>query len=118
MARGEGSVKKTAIPRKNALRRDKGTGRGRQNTPEFIEKEKEPTFEDFCLEDFDVNENLLNMEIPLPPPLLMNSDGTGARLMITHIEVENFKSYYGRQIIGPFHKVDFITIFKISLRLL
>ena len=24
--------------------------------------------------------------------------------MITHIENENFKSYYGKQVLGPFHK--------------
>lgn len=111
MVRGGGSAKKTPTPRKNFLRRDKGTGRGRQNTPELIEEQEELIFEDFRLEGFDANEDLLNMEIPLPPALLMNSDGTGARLIITHIEVENFKSYYGRQAIGPFHKVNFFLNF-------
>jgi len=28
----------------------------------------------------------------------------GRRLMITHMELENFKSYYGVQTIGPYHK--------------
>lgn len=45
------------------------------------------------------------MVIPEPAAPIMNQDGTGARLMITHIVNENFKSYYGRHIIGPFHKV-------------
>jgi len=27
-----------------------------------------------------------------------------SRLVLTHIELENFKSYYGRRVIGPFHK--------------
>ncbi|MFH4975749.1 hypothetical protein AB6A40_002458 [Gnathostoma spinigerum] len=49
-------------------------------------------------------ENLLGMEIPDLPEPLMNADGTGKRLMITYIDVENFKSYYGKQIIGPFHQ--------------
>lgn len=31
------------------------------------------------------------------------------RLVATHIVVENFKSYYGRHIIGPFHKVPNCT---------
>ena len=30
------------------------------------------------------------------------------RLMITKIVTMNFKSYYGRQVIGPFNKVRFI----------
>ena len=40
----------------------------------------------------------------------MCADGSGARLMIKEIVVTNFKSYYGTQRIGPFHKVysDFI----------
>uniref|UniRef100_A0A0N5AHP7 Structural maintenance of chromosomes protein n=1 Tax=Syphacia muris TaxID=451379 RepID=A0A0N5AHP7_9BILA len=50
------------------------------------------------------NEDLLNMEIPPMPEPVMSSDGTGNRLMITSIEVENFKSYYGKQVIGPFHQ--------------
>jgi structural maintenance of chromosome 4 len=29
---------------------------------------------------------------------------TYRRLMITRIELENFKSYYGRKVIGPLHK--------------
>lgn len=59
-------------------------------------------------DNYDENEDLLNMEIPLPPPLIMNADGGGQRLIISHLEVENFKSYYGKQTIGPFHKVFFI----------
>lgn len=45
------------------------------------------------------------MEIPPMPEPVMSSDGSGQRLMIESIEVENFKSYYGRQVIGPFHQV-------------
>ncbi|KAL3101394.1 hypothetical protein niasHT_021512 [Heterodera trifolii] len=51
---------------------------------------------------FDEEEDLLNMKIPAPPESFMHRDGN--RMVISHIEVENFKSYYGRQIIGPFHK--------------
>lgn len=62
---------------------------------------------DDCLAPHGYNdeENLLEMEIPLPPPLLMSGDTSGQRLIISHLEVENFKSYYGKQTIGPFHKV-------------
>ncbi|TKR95530.1 hypothetical protein L596_009685 [Steinernema carpocapsae] len=48
-------------------------------------------------------EDLLNMVIPPPPEELKGIDAH-KRLMISSIEVENFKSYYGRQVIGPFHK--------------
>ena len=34
----------------------------------------------------------------------MCADGSGSRLMIKEILVTNFKSYYGTQRIGPFHK--------------
>lgn len=69
-------------------------------------------------------ENLLDMEVPPMPEPVMASDGTGKRLIITQMEVENFKSYYGKQIIGPFHKVfltvsmQLITFFRTLLRLL
>ena len=55
---------------------------------------------------YDDNEDLLNMEIPPLPEQMAGCSGPGGRLMISHIEVENFKSYYGRQKIGPFHKVS------------
>jgi hypothetical protein len=32
--------------------------------------------------------------------------GPGKRLIITHMTLENFKSYAGVQHIGPFHKVS------------
>ncbi|OAD59356.1 Structural maintenance of chromosomes protein 4 [Eufriesea mexicana] len=45
-------------------------------------------------------------DIYIPPPLkTFNSvDINGPRLMITKIVNENFKSYRGTQIVGPFHK--------------
>ena len=55
------------------------------------------------LDDGNIDEDLLNIEIP-PMPESLSLKG-GERLVISHIEVENFKSYYGKQIIGPFHKV-------------
>uniref|UniRef100_A0A0N5C0M0 Structural maintenance of chromosomes protein n=1 Tax=Strongyloides papillosus TaxID=174720 RepID=A0A0N5C0M0_STREA len=50
------------------------------------------------------NDDLLNMVIPPPPEPCMRVDGTGQRLIISSIDVENFKSYYGKQTIGPLHK--------------
>ena len=37
-------------------------------------------------------------------PTQVPSKGPLPRLVLTQIELENFKSYYGRRIIGPFHK--------------
>ncbi|KAI1709339.1 SMC proteins flexible hinge domain-containing protein [Ditylenchus destructor] len=50
-------------------------------------------------------ENLLKMEIPPPPERMAGSaKGPKGRLIISKVDVENFKSYYGKQTIGPFHK--------------
>lgn len=40
-----------------------------------------------------------------PPPV----EGPPPRLMITHMVNNNFKSYFGTQIVGPFHKVRMCT---------
>ncbi|KAI6240374.1 SMC family domain-containing protein [Aphelenchoides fujianensis] len=48
--------------------------------------------------------DLLNMPIPERPVPAMSAGPGGERLMITKIVVENFKSYFGREILGPFHK--------------
>lgn len=42
--------------------------------------------------------------LPPPPPPACTFDSTGPRLVITHIENNFFKSYAGRQVLGPFHK--------------
>ncbi|KAI6185586.1 Structural maintenance of chromosomes protein [Aphelenchoides besseyi] len=51
-----------------------------------------------------IHEDLLNMHIPDRPVPIMSTDPHKDRLIITHIVVENFKSYYGRRTLGPFHK--------------
>ncbi|XP_012980424.1 structural maintenance of chromosomes protein 4 [Mesocricetus auratus] len=48
-------------------------------------------------------EEILN-SIPPPPPPAMASEAGAPRLMITHIVNQNFKSYAGEKILGPFHK--------------
>ena len=42
--------------------------------------------------------------IPPPPLPALTMDNNGPRLVITHIENEWFKSYAGKQVLGPFHK--------------
>ncbi|XP_078612676.1 structural maintenance of chromosomes protein 4-like isoform X2 [Branchiostoma floridae x Branchiostoma japonicum] len=51
-----------------------------------------------------INTGVLHINVPPPPPPPMKADGTGPRLIITHIVNENFKSYAGKKILGPFHK--------------
>lgn len=46
--------------------------------------------------------------IPPPPPPAMTNEAGAPRLMITHIVNQNFKSYAGKKILGPFHKVSFL----------
>ncbi|XP_069672465.1 structural maintenance of chromosomes protein 4 [Periplaneta americana] len=58
-------------------------------------------------EDVSEDEEGLKIEdiyIPPPPKPVCSSENTGPRLIITHIENENFKSYAGKQVLGPFHK--------------
>lgn len=38
--------------------------------------------------------------------ILQTNNGRIQRLMITHIVNEYFKSYAGKQVLGPFHKVS------------
>ena len=56
--------------------------------------------------------------LPPPPPPACTFESNGPRLVITHIENENFKSYLGKQVLGPFHKVrvcfDDIPSFKVG----
>lgn len=43
--------------------------------------------------------------VPPPPPPALTYDCTGPRLVIAYIENVDFKSYAGKEILGPFHKV-------------
>jgi structural maintenance of chromosome 4 len=61
--------------------------------------------EDATTADEEGTTDLLSMKIPDKPEPIMRQDGSGTRLMITNITVDNFKSYFGRQELGPFHHV-------------
>ncbi|CAA84669.1 Chromosome condensation protein dpy-27 [Caenorhabditis elegans] len=52
---------------------------------------------------YDEKEDLLNVQIP-PKYEDQISDPDGNRMIILNIYVENFKSYAGKHILGPFHK--------------
>uniref|UniRef100_A0A183C6U5 Structural maintenance of chromosomes protein n=1 Tax=Globodera pallida TaxID=36090 RepID=A0A183C6U5_GLOPA len=83
--------------RRNAKKKGEVIG----STDNQENEEPTPANQENINEDYD-EEDLLNMKIPAPPESFMHRDGN--RMVISHIEVENFKSYHGRQIIGPFHK--------------
>lgn len=42
--------------------------------------------------------------VPPPPAPACTNDFQGPRLIISHIDNINFKSYAGKQVLGPFHK--------------
>ncbi|KAF2348276.1 RecF/RecN/SMC N-terminal [Trinorchestia longiramus] len=65
------------------------------------------TAEDVEMEDEEEEEGGIrigDIYLPPPPPPACTFDSNGPRLVITHIENEFFKSYAGRQVLGPFHK--------------
>ncbi|XP_076044466.1 structural maintenance of chromosomes 4-like protein gluon [Oratosquilla oratoria] len=72
------------------------------------EKPESNRCEDVEMEDEDEDEEggirIGDIYLPPPPPPACTFDSTGPRLVITHIENEFFKSYAGRQVLGPFHK--------------
>jgi hypothetical protein len=45
----------------------------------------------------------------------LNNSNSNSRLIIDFIVLENFKSYAGRQIIGPFHNVIFMFLLFFKL---
>lgn len=72
------------------------------------EKEKEVDEDVPMEEDEDEDEpggiRIGDIYLPPPPPPACTFESNGPRLIITHIENEYFKSYAGRQVLGPFHK--------------
>ncbi|XP_054270748.1 structural maintenance of chromosomes protein 4 isoform X2 [Macrosteles quadrilineatus] len=97
---------KVKKPRANA--KDKSPGGARSPPPNQMEVDQDS---DSDQEEFPVQEGGINIPtregniyIPPAPPATCSLDSKGPRLIITHIENENFKSYAGRRVLGPFHK--------------
>lgn len=57
--------------------------------------------EEMPMEEADLQKETQN-GVPVP---VKDKTDPYTRLMITHIENVNFKSYAGKQVLGPFHKV-------------
>lgn len=81
-----------------------------KNKEKEKEKDVEPekdVVEDVEMEEEEDQEGGIRIgDIYLPPPPLpaCTFDSTSPRMVITHIENEFFKSYAGKQVLGPFHK--------------
>ena len=56
--------------------------------------------EEMPMEEADLQETQNNVSVPV-----QDKTDPYTRLMISHIENVNFKSYAGKQVLGPFHKV-------------
>uniref|UniRef100_A0A0M3IVL4 SMC_N domain-containing protein n=1 Tax=Ascaris lumbricoides TaxID=6252 RepID=A0A0M3IVL4_ASCLU len=94
-------------PKKQKKRiEDEGGGLNDDRSPAVANEEDEEDLRAQVLNDID-EEDLLHMKIPPKPEPVMSSDGSGQRLVIHSIEVENFKSYYGKHVLGPFHHYYF-----------
>lgn len=94
------------MPQKN-IRPDDDADQGRHESDGMeenaldvseIREEEEPS------EDEEGGLRIGDIYVPPPPKPVCSSETSGPRLIITHIENENFKSYAGRQVLGPFHK--------------
>lgn len=79
----------------------------RENIEENRENDEPMPNDDEAQAESD-DEDLLNMAIPPLPEAVMQKDGN--RMVISHIEVNNFKSYFGHKVIGPFHKVTICEV--------
>lgn len=53
-----------------------------------------------------ISDTIPNEEIPTGVPSTFGPTHQSKRLIVDHIVLENFKSYAGRQVIGPFHQVN------------
>ena len=89
-------------PRKRQRTNDRGKRKSVQ-----AEKNDESDFSD--AEKFSDDEEggirIDDIYIPPAPPPVCSYESSGPRLIITHIVNENFKSYAGRVLVGPFDKV-------------
>ncbi|KAK8749380.1 hypothetical protein OTU49_015814 [Cherax quadricarinatus] len=88
--------------------KDKETENNKEKDKEKVAEPTKEGDEDVEMEEEEDDEEggIRIGDIYLPPPPLpaCTFDSTGPRLVITHIENHFFKSYAGRQVLGPFHK--------------
>lgn len=71
---------------------------------EVVQRQQGKFEEDETHSDEEGGLRIGDIYIPPPPPATSGVNQSGPRLIITHIENENFKSYAGKTVLGPFHK--------------
>lgn len=79
------------------------------NPPQVQEKDPDADRNEGEIEDMDDDDEeggirIGDIYIPPPPAPACTTESNGPRLIITHIDNINFKSYAGKQVLGPFHK--------------
>ncbi|XP_066938729.1 structural maintenance of chromosomes protein 4 [Macrobrachium rosenbergii] len=99
--------KKERGKRRSRHKDNEDSEKEKESPPSESEKDKEEV-ENVEVQDEEEEEEggirIGDIYLPPPPPPACTFDSTGPRLVITHIENEFFKSYAGRQVLGPFHK--------------
>lgn len=99
--------------RTKSKEREKGTKHTEK--PAKSTKQQKDESDDSELEDEGEGGRIIGgVYIPPPPIPVCSVENIGPRLIITHIVNINFKSYAGRQVLGPFHKV-YLNIYCIHL---
>lgn len=91
----------------SSKRKELDNGHGSQAKTKKIRQEKVGDFsDDEDLSDIDEHEIFNGIRIPVElPPIVSAEKNAGPRMVIKNIVANNFKSYYGKVDIGPFHKV-------------
>jgi len=79
------------------------------NPPPVPEKDPDADRNEGEIDDMDDDDEeggirIGDIYIPPPPAPACTTESNGPRLIITHIDNINFKSYAGKQVLGPFHK--------------
>lgn len=100
------------VVQKNKASDDSGRNRKRarvekrKSLPEETNDESDISDCDKFSDDEEGGIRIDDIYIPPAPPPVCSYESTGPRLIITHIVNENFKSYAGKVVVGPFDKVN------------
>ncbi|XP_075232344.1 structural maintenance of chromosomes 4-like protein gluon [Lycorma delicatula] len=90
--------------RRGMKRLDKEMNSAPTKPPEQMEVCNDDSGDDEVFPEEEGGIRVGDIYIPPAPPAACSVETKGPRLVITKIEAENFKSYAGKQSLGPFHK--------------
>lgn len=91
---------------------ESGGGHSSRAKTKKIRQQKTGNFsDDEDLSDIEECEVFNGIRIPVEgPPIVSAENNPGPRMVIKNIVANNFKSYYGKVDIGPFHKVFWLGL--------